>query len=170
MLLNRATRPSTRVLNAITRTPATELSAPQATIVAPQAVYSPPMIHGSGPPPPGGGGIAIIMIPRATRMPPMMMTVMPWTSIRMPTILIWPTTGGSGGQAPSQRASANSPPSSSARLLAYDMRTNPSAPNAEPGTRLTWADSRQALQKPSESVTVTPPRDFPKYADTSKKT
>src|SRR5262249_17110462 len=37
-------------------------------------------------------------------------------------------------QAASHFASATSPPSSSSRLFAEDMRTNPSAPKADPGT------------------------------------
>ena len=34
-----------------------------------------------------------------------------------------------------------------ARLVAKESRAYPSAPNAEPGTKLTWADSRAAWQK-----------------------
>ena len=60
-------------------------------------------------------------------------------------------------------------PRSRSRLVANDIRTNPSAPNATPGTRFTWACSSSAVQNASESVTGLPPNVLPKYADTSKK-
>ena len=55
-----------------------------------------------------------------------------------------------------------------ARLVANDIRTKPSAPNATPGTRFTCACSNKAPQNVSESVTTVVPNVLPKYADTSK--
>src|SRR4029079_19536438 len=76
----------------------------------------------------------------------------------------------------SHASSRSSPPAICSRPAAYDIRTKPSQPKAEPGTKFTgapprnaapatkfaWAVSRQAAQKLSESRTVRSPIGLPK--------